>query len=442
MRLPQSRSFASYLGIVLFLALAASDVAADGWKIQLMGGKGLSSSYAGRSVLAEDASAVWFNPAAIAWLPGEAQLTAGAPIISYQLDFHDSGSRSLLGQSLSGDKTRNGGKTAAVPHVYFATALSDRWRFGFSFNAPYGLGTNYGETWVGRYHATETTLTVFNINPALAVRLNDAVALGFGLDVQRSQAVLANRIDFGSIGAASGLPLSPQGHDGKVEFTGSDWAAGFNAGLRWQASRRTAVGIAYRSQIEHALRGTADFTVPAAAGALTAGGRVFSDTEAEVILPMPHELSVSASHDLNRRWTLLGDATWTRWSSFKELRVTFENPAQPTIQQPANWRDSKRVAVGAKGALTDRWSFRTGAAYETAPVPAATRTPRLPEENHTWLSAGATYAGSNRWSFDAHVSHLITPDAAVSLTDPAAGQLIGDVHWRLTVAGVSVTRRF
>ena len=442
MRSRPFRPLLSCLCVALLVTIAIGEVSADGWKIQLMGGKNLGTSHAGRSVLAEDASAVWFNPASIAWLPGEGQLTAGAPIITYTLDFHDGGSRSVIGQQLTGETTQNGGQTAPVPHLYYARAINERWRFGFGFNAPYGLGSDYGETWVGRYHATETLLRVFNINPAIAVRLNDAFALGFGLDVQRSQGVLANMIDFGSIGLASGLPLRPQAADGKIEFTGSDWAVGFNAGLRWQASSRTAVGVAYRSKTEHSLRGTADFTVPEAAAALTAGGRVFADTEAEVTLPMPHELSVSASHNVSERWTLLGDVTWSQWSSFKQLLVTFENPLQPTVQQPADWRDTTRVAVGARGVLNDRWTLRTGVAYEMAPIPDATRTARLPEDNHTWLSGGATYVGSNRWSLDFSFSHIITPDAPIRLTDSAAGLLLGDVHWRVNVAGVGLNWRF
>ena len=150
--------------------------------------------------------------------------------MTYQLLFRDAGSPSLLGQPLRG-ATPGGGATALVPHIYLAKGLSDRWRFGFGFNAPYGLGTNYGETWIGRYHATETRLSVFNLNPTVAVRLNDHVSAAFGLDVQRSTTSIANMIDFGSVGAAFGLPLTPQEHDGRVLFKGYDWAAGWNAGL-------------------------------------------------------------------------------------------------------------------------------------------------------------------------------------------------------------------
>jgi long-chain fatty acid transport protein len=273
------------------------------------------------------------------------------------------------------------------------------------------------------------------------VRLGERVALGGGVDLQRPEATLANMIDFGSVGAAFGLPLAPQQHDGKVEFTGSDWAAGFDIGMMIDASPRTRFGVTYRSEVEHQLDGEADFTLPAAAGALTAGGRLFADTGARVTLPMPHEISTSASHRVGNQWTLLTDVTWTRWSAFRELAVTFDNPLQPPVRQDARWDNSLRVAGGALARVGERWSLRGGAAYETTPVPDATRTPRLPERNHTWLATSATYGG-DRWHWDVHFTHLITPDAPIAIDDAAAGALRGTVHWRLNIAGVSATIRF
>jgi long-chain fatty acid transport protein len=428
--------------VMIAMLCRPHEARADGWKIQLQGGKALGAAYAGRSVLFDDASVTWFNPSGMTALDGDWTLSAAAPLITYQLDYQDTGSFSVLGQALQGDASPDGGTTAAVPHVYLVKRLNARWRLGFGFNAPYGLGTNYGETWVGRYHATETTLTVFNLNPSLAVRLNDRVSLGFGLDVQRSTATLANMIDFGSVGAALGLPLAPQGHDGKVEFKGSDWAAGFDVSVWAGLTEDMRLGVAYRSQIDHTLSGTADFTVPSEAAALTAGGVLFADTGARTILPMPHELSISASHQPDDEWLLLGDFTWTRWSVFRQLLLVFDNTAQLPVRQAADWDDGIRLAIGARRRIDARWSVRAGLAYETVPVPDETRTPRLPEDDNTWLSAGATYASAGRWSLDFYFSHLITPDAPLLVRDPAAGQLDGTVHWRLNVFGAAINVGF
>ena len=426
----------------VLIVCAPSTARADGWKIQLQGARALGTSYAGRSVLAEDASVVWFNPAAMSWLAGDWILTGGAPIITYQLNFRDRGSVSVLGQPVTGARSRDGGRTAAVPHVYAVKRLNARSWAGLGFNAPFGLGTDYGETWAGRYFATETTLTVFNINPAFALRPSSRVAIGVGLDLQRSTATLANMIDFGSIGAAAGLPLTPQGADGRIKFSGGDWATGFDLSVAWDAARSTRIGATYRSRVEHTLSGQADFTVPTQATPMTAGGLLFADTGARTVLPMPSELSVSASRALPGGWMLLGDATWTGWSRFQELRVSFDNPSQPAVRQPADWRDSVRFAVGARNTFARTWTVHGGVGYETTPVPDATRNARLPEENHAWFSAGASYQRSDSLRLDFHASHLVTPNAEIRLDDPFAGRLVGNVHWRLSVFGVSAALRF
>jgi len=126
-------------------------VRADGWKVQLQGVKALGLSYAGRSIILDDASTVWFNPAGMTRLNRRWTITSGAPLISYRLDYTDQGSTSVLGQPLNGPSTANGGRTSPVPHLYVVRKINDRVWTGFGFNAPYGLGSDYGETWAGRY---------------------------------------------------------------------------------------------------------------------------------------------------------------------------------------------------------------------------------------------------------------------------------------------------
>jgi long-chain fatty acid transport protein len=408
----------------------------------MQGVKALGTSYAGRSVLLGDASVVWFNPAAMTTLDRTWTVTVAPPIITYQLGYTDRGTTSLLGQSIAGPRTADGGRTAPVPHVYVVRRLTDRVSAGFGFNAPFGLGTNYGETYAGRYHATETSLTVFNLNPTVAMKVRPDLSVGFGLDIQRSQATLATMIDFGSIGAANGLGLTPQGEDGRIEFTGSTVAVGYDLSLLWNAAPRTRVGVTYRSKVTHTLRGTGDFTVPAAAAPLTGGGALFVDTGATTSLPMPNDLSMSIAQGLDDRWTLLGDVSWSGWGAFQTLGVTFDNPLQPPIAQNQAWRNTMRGAFGAEFQQNDRWTWRAGGAYEMVPVPDATRSPRLPEENHVWMSAGGTRRLSPSTTIDFSLSNLRTKAAPMSLADPNAGALLADVTWRLNVLAVSWNKSF
>ncbi len=282
----------SVLGL-LFVLGSSRGLSAEGWKVQLQGVKALGLGDAGRAV-AEDATTVWFNPAGMTELNAPWTITVGGPITTYKLDYTDAGSFTILGQRVTGPSTSNGGKTALVPHLYGVHKLSDRWWIGLGFNAPYGLSGDYGGAWVGRYHATESRLTVFNLNPTVAVKVNKHVSIGFGLDVQRSSTTLANRLDFGSLGSALDLPLAPQGADGGSELNASDWGFGFDLSAAWQIAPRARLTSTYRAQIKHTLQGTVKFDVPAAAAPIAASG-AFSATAATAVLPMPHELSIGTS---------------------------------------------------------------------------------------------------------------------------------------------------
>jgi long-chain fatty acid transport protein len=426
-------------GILLVLACVEGSHA-DGWKVQLQGVKALGVSWADRATI-DDATIVWFNAAGMSRLDKPWTLTTASPIVTYGLEFTDGGSTSVLGQALTGASSADGGTTAVVPHLYLVRKINDSWWAGFGFNAPYGLENDYGEAWVGRYHATRSRLAVLNMNPAVAFKVSDRLSLGAGLDVQRSDAQLANMIDFGSLGFFQGLPLTPQGSDGRLELDVADWAIGYDLSLAWDLDARSRLAVTYRSQVEHTLSGDATFTVPAEAQLFTATGQ-FVNTSATTELPMPRELSVGGSHEPARNWVLLGDFTWTDWSRFDRLTVTFANPLQPELAQTADFEDSFRAAGGVVYRATDSWELRAGGVYESTPVPDATRNPRLPEVDHTAFSVGTTYRVGDRFDFDVSYSHLLRHDAPISLAIPGAGELVGAVRWRVDILAASLTMRF
>jgi long-chain fatty acid transport protein len=421
---------------------SASSAFADGWKVQLTGVKALGVGYAGRAA-AEDATTVWFNAAGMTERQSPWTVTFGGAAIPFTLDYTDSGSRSVLGQPMTGPTTQNGGLSAFVPHLFAVRKVGDRWWLGAGFNAPYGLGDDYGGTWVGRYHATESTLQVANFATAVAVKVTEDVSLGFGLDVQRATATLANRIDFGSFGAALGLPLPPQGTDGGIELDVSSWGIGFDLSAAWQVTPNARIAATYREQVEHTLEGDATFDVPADAAPLTSTG-AFRSGPATTVLPMPRELSVATAIDVGTsgKWKVVGDVTWTNWSEFQALTVSFENPAQPPIAQEARFTDSVRVAGGVIYRVAPHWTLRAGGLYEATPVPDATRTPRLPEVDNVGLTVGGTYRINDRWDLDFAWSHLIPHDAPIRLHDPSAGSLHGNVRWRTDSFAIGTSVRF
>ncbi|HKB71996.1 MAG TPA: outer membrane protein transport protein, partial [Thermoanaerobaculia bacterium] len=320
--------------LAIALLAAASTARGGGWKLEVMGAKQLETSYAGNAASAEDASTVWFNPAGMTELSSKWTATVAVPVIDLSIDTRDDGSRSILGQPLTGPRTTGAGKVVVVPSFYAVRRVGDAVWAGIGFNTPFGLGTNYDESWRGRYQATETTLLVYNLNPSLAWRLDDHWSVGGGVDVQYSRGVFSEMIDFGSFGAASGLGLAPQQDDGKVRIGGTAWAVGFDLGTLWKPCASTKIGLAFHSKTVHDISGSAHFRVPEDAAPLTGNGAVFQNTNADAPLPMPASVSLSADQGVSRNLALLADVTWTQWSALRRITIDFDNPNQPRIAQP------------------------------------------------------------------------------------------------------------
>ena len=288
--------------LAIALLAAASTARGGGWKLEVMGAKQLETSYAGNAASAEDASTVWFNPAGMTELSSKWTATVNVPVIDLSIDTRDDGSRSILGQPLTGPRTTDAGKVVVVPSFYAVRRMGDAVWAGIGFNTPFGLGTNYDESWRGRYQATETTLLVYNLNPSIGWRLDDHWSVGGGVDVQYSRGVFSEMIDFGSFGAASGLGLAPQQDDGKVRIGGTAWAVGFDLGTLWKPCASTKIGLAFHSKTVHDISGSAHFRVPEDAAPLTGNGAVFRNTNADAPLPMPASVSLSADQVVSVAW--------------------------------------------------------------------------------------------------------------------------------------------
>ncbi len=365
---------------VLTVNSTASLALAGGFILNEQSVKGLGTAFTGSAVTADDASTIFFNPTGLTRLQGNS-LVGASYVILPSIQFQNQGSRVATGATLTGGKVDNAGVEAVVPNLYAAWSISDQVKAGIGINVPFGLSTKYNSDWVGRYQAIESKVSTININPTIAAKLNRNFSVGAGLNVQYAEATLSNAIDFGLIGRSVGLPTQSQQADGFVKITGSDWSVGYNLGVMYEPSQTTRVGLSYRSPITQNIRGNADFTVPTSTKALTSTGR-FTDTGASAVLKLPDTLSLAVYQQINPRLSVMGDVTWTGWSRFQELRVKFDNSAQPDKVQSENWHDTYRLGLGINYALNKQLTLRTGISYDPSPIEDKYVTPRLPGQSH------------------------------------------------------------
>ena len=237
----------------------------------------------------------------------------------------------------------------SLPAFYAGVPLPGGVSLGLGVNVPFGLETKYPGDWVGRYHAVKSELKTVNINPAVAWRPVPWLAAGAGFQAQYADGTLSNAVDFGTIGAANGIPGSvPGGQDGFARLNGDDWAYGWNVGAMVEPRAGTRLGVAYRSKIEHTLSGDVDFSGDDAGIADTIRGATgaFTDSDASLGLTTPASLSFGLHQDVTDRLAVMGEAQWTDWSVFDELTIKFDNPAQPDSVTEEKWKDTWFLSLG------------------------------------------------------------------------------------------------
>jgi long-chain fatty acid transport protein len=428
----------SSVAVAAWFTLAAGYARAAGFSLVDQGGRGLGSAYAGEAALALDASTIAFNPAGLTRLPGT-QLVLVGHVLQLDVGFEDHGSTVAprFGSArLQGRREATTRPLGLAPSAYLSHQLAERVWLGLGFMAPFGFRTDYDRDWVGRYHAIESDMKTVEVSPTVAVELTDRLSLGGSLGIQYAHIRLSSALDLGALcelnatklGAPAGscglLGLPVQGVDGFVRVTGDSWGLGYGLGLLYEASTRTRIGLSFRSMVRHAFDGAARFGIPARAALLRSTGAL-RPTGTGFVMDLPEVVRLAAYHALDARWAVMGGIAWTHWSRFSDIALRFDNPAQPTLVQAERWNDSFRFALGIERRFGARWTAQLGTAYDETPVPSTTfRTPRIPDLDRVWISAGIGYRPTDRVRLDLGYAHLFGLAASARNADPVSGHVL------------------
>jgi long-chain fatty acid transport protein len=411
---------------------------ASGFQLVEQNGSGLGNAYAGQAAGVANASAVFFNPAALTDLEGRQFLISVSPVgVSSQ--FTDSGSgRPTLGPVAIPVPLGGGGGDAGgwipVPNAYLSWKAASRLWLGFGVNVPFGLKTEWEADWVGRFHAVKSEVQTVNLNPTVAVKLTDWLSLGAGANYQRLEAELSQNVAYGGIavGAASRFGAAAQAgilaqlggpagltREGLGRVDGHDWSWGYNVGARARLGDSGHLGVSYRSRVEHAIEGDAvfadapTFLTAGPLGTLGTGLNArFANGPVSAVVELPDTLSVAGAYQ-SGRVEILADWTRTWWSSIQELKIV-RGDGSALSSVPLLFEDTWRVGVGMNYALDDDWRLRLGTAYDASPVQDAYRTPRLPDQDRIWAAAGVEFK-LGKGALDVGYAHLFVKDASSRL---------------------------
>jgi len=234
-------------------------------------------------------------------------------------------------------------------------------------------------------------------------------------------------INLGTILAApTNGALLPQEADGQAMIHAVDWAFGLGLGLLWKPTPNDRVGFNFHSQINHSVdNAKANFYIPSNLVPLFGGA--FTNTTAAAQLNTPWSVTGGWWHTVDDRLSIGVDASYTHWSSFEKLVLTYKNPAQAAFNAPSyfNYKNSWAAEIGADYKLDNQWTLRAGVGFDKTPTNDATRDPRVPDGDRKGLAFGIGYKMSEQLRFDAGYYHLFVDDGKINVTTATFDHLVG-----------------
>ncbi len=412
-----------YINTTLLPALISiafsGSAGAAGFQLLEQNASGLGNAYAGSAAVAENASTIFYNPAGMTQLKAR-EYSVGMNLIQPSFKFSDSASSSTTFAGDGGD----GGQPGVLPNGYLSWAYDKNLYLGVGFGAPFGLMTKYDNPWIGAAQSVSFDVKTYNINPSIAYRINETVSIGAGASWQRLEAEYKRQAGAGVIplfgaGTAALAAATP------IQLNLKDDAWGWNAGVLFNLSPVSKLGISYRSKIKYDATGKIEASGPSPA----ANGLVSVDAKASIKLP--DTFIASYTHQCTDQWEALADLSWTGWGSIPKIDIVRTSGAGAgTVAQTLNtdFRNAWRLALGGNYKMRDDFKLKFGFAYDQTPVKgAATRLVSLPDNNRTWLSFGTQWKTSKDSSLDLGVAYLLMKDAPIDNDQSAPTQGRGRV---------------
>ncbi|HWE28122.1 MAG TPA: outer membrane protein transport protein [Polyangia bacterium] len=359
------------LAIVVVLASLPRTAHAGGIEIDEQSARATGTAGA-QTAVANDPSAIFYNPAGLVNQPGFNALVGGSLITTYTRA--TTGDPPTLPVTTSTIATH----TALLPTLFLSQRLGRHLALGAGLYTQWGEHFGWPTNWPGRFIGQFIDVTTATFDFSISIRLLPFLSIGGGLDVVPGAVDLYRAVNFGAAEGSLHAGLSGVGVGGNVGF------------LVDVVPRRLQLGFMYRSRVDLDLTGHGVVSAPVELQAL-AGGRQLAKTT----LVLPHTLAVGLAIDPVRVLTLSADLRVTLWRDLQMLTLTLTDPAAPA----GTPSQSQSLALSLHNSWALRFGgelrlvgghlhLRLGIGYDATPLPDETLGPLLPDTPRVEAAAG------------------------------------------------------
>ena len=360
--------------------MATAITYAGGYRVSLQGQRGLAMGHTGVAMV-NNAELAFFNPAGLVFLENKINAAVGVSAV-----FSD-----VVWQNEEfGQMARTDSPVSTPFYAYFSYKLSDKFSVGLAAYTPYGSSVAWEKDWAGSHLVNDIELAAIYVQALGSYKITDNLSVGGG-------PIYVN----GSVNFNRNLNRSLtdlEGNRSNVTIDASGVSAwGWSAGAMWSPIDSLRIGVNYRSEIiMKAEDGDADFeNVPNSP--LTP----FQDTTFDAELPLPAELTVGVSYQLNEQWLFAFDYNRTFWDVYESLDVDFGNPNIPDSENPRNYKDASIYRFGLQYTANETFTLRAGYYFDESPVQSGYFAPETPRNDSSNFTGGLSINVTDKVAIDA-----------------------------------------
>lgn len=423
------------LSLALLALPAVSGAQAFG--LNEIGSCALARGFAATAQPCDDASSIYWNPGALPKTPGFS-FYGGAAIIKINSSFT---------QDTTFTKYEGDVPTQYVPHVFLNYRDTGRLAYGIGAYVPYGLTSQWGDNFPGRFEAKKASLQSIYVQPNIAYQLTDNWSVGGGPIYGHSTVELVQAADLAAVTAAPGVTFGQLGVPKRTEFArarvkGSANGYGFTFGVQGKLTPVWNVGLRFLSQVNFRYDNADATFEPRLTGLVLAannplglpggtpvdalvasqftGSGALAPQKASTVIRHPAQIQAGFAYTGFEGTTLSFDYAYVGWRSFQELPISFTGGAPSTVLKE-EYNNTSSIRVGIEHRATSGLALRAGAAAATSAAPDQTVTPLLPEMDRGYGMLGAGFPVFGRFGLDAAYAHIFTSGRRGRIDERPAG---------------------
>ena len=357
--------------VLLSIVATCSLLNAGGYKVpeQSADSLGLAASNVAFSF---GADAAYFNPANMMFLDGRhhVESTLGWFHI-HSLDF-----KTDSGKTYSSKKF----DSLAGTFSFVSPELYENWKFGLALAVPAAVGISWEDPETA-FTGKRFKLQVVELNPTVAYRINDKLAIAVGARGVYTKGKIAS--DFGV---------------GYREIQGDAINYGYNVALTYRPIEELSFAVTYRSKVNLELKGHTDADFKGPLAPISYHGKT------KVEIPLPAQLVLATGYKFSD-FTLLLAFERTYWSKFKDYDFEFGDKTAAHTNPPfggffkammddpvvKNAKDSNTYRIGLAYDVNEKLRLMAGFSYDEDITSSNHTGLELPNTTSKAYTAGLNY---------------------------------------------------